>query len=429
MKKQYKVKDISTKAFAEAAAENHAGVSAVDVPLVVLDGKNSEAVPGGVFALPNVKETDKETLEIGYRILGMLITPELLNHLPARDFDGSDIGNLLAYFPFEYHKRFGETYSNRVCSESTRTCKCPICDARAKLFRKDSPHADIIRKGDIIGAGFGTKHVATFVAHVCFDGEDRGVCLCTVPLSNPFAKNQKHNSFFDRIDALKTPKRLHASETLPVDYFSCGDGARWITAEYKRSRYTPDDASATVDGKKSNRGGDYWELIEVGSTKEIVGLGDASDIWWPSVGKESGEELFNVHQALNLTDVEELKAITENAVNHLISRCSPQVSAQTTTYKSGASVNAETSITWEDLTSMDLEDLVSVGVRMGGDEESLTLIGENNCALLRRNIAKICNIKPKPINTANNVDSNTTEPSGVREDIDPEEISDDDLPF
>lgn len=425
MKKQYKVKDISAQEYSEAAADNRAGASAVDIPLLVLNGENAKAVPGGIFELPSVKDTDKQTLEIAYRILGMVITPSLLNHLPAEHFDSDDVGTLLAHFPFEYHRRFGPTYSNRVCSDSTRTRPCAACKARAGLFRKDSPYADKIGKHDILDAGFGTKHVSVFVAHVWFDGEDRGICLCSVPRSNPHSKNKKNNSFFDRIDVLKTPKKLMASEVLPIDYFGYGGGARWITAEYKRSVYTPEDAATTVDGKRKSRGGEYWELLDVKSAKEVDGIGKASEIWWPTVGKQTGEEFFDVHAALNFPDPEELQKAVEDSIKHMLDRNVPQLSSEASVYKteSGTPVKVPT---WQELNEMPLEKLLIVGQSLGGDIESLTLIGENNIALLRRNLAKMMGVKPTPIASA---ESSPAETSEARTDIDASLVPDEDLPF
>lgn len=430
MKKRYKVKDISVQDYNSAAAENTGGSTAVEVPLIDLTGDNLKVVSGGQFKLPMAKECEKETLEVAYRILGVPVTKDLLLHLPPNEFTTEDIGILVPYYPFAYHRRFGDTYSDRVCPASTRSGKCPICRGRIDLFSSPEYKSGAIVKDQIIkNGGFGTKLVALFIAQVYFDDEDQGTCAVLVNVTNEKATMAKKENFFDRVSVLRSPKKLMASETLPPDYFGDGDGARWLIAEYTKAIYHKDGDGGAGSKKGRNKGYPYWKLQGMSCTAEIPGAGKACDIWWPKSGKKYGEDVFDLYKAINHTDPEELVEITKDAVTKLLTPRAPIGSAKTTTYKSNGDTENVEVPTWSELVSMEIDDLVKLGISLGGDEESLTLIGDSNIALLRRNMAKMCGVK---ITKVVNKEETTKEEevSSARTDIDTDEIGDDDnLPF
>lgn len=425
MKKKYGVISLTTDEILNSAAENREGGSRVDVPIVKIDGVNTDVITGGIFELPDIKQTEDENLEVAMRILGFPITKENLAFLP-RDIKAEHVGNLMPFYPFEVHKRFGTTYSDRVCPESTRSGKCDICTGRIELLTSDEYKSGKINKDDIFkNGGFGQRHMALVVAHIYFEGKDLGVCITTVPVTNVKSVNAKYNCFFDLVGRLTSPKKLMASETLPLDYYADGDGARWLIVEYSRALYTPSGGGAP--GKQ--RSYPYWELANIGILREIKGVGKASDIWWPTVGKKDGAEVVDIHGLINHTDPSELKQITQDAFNNIMSKARGTFAKKADTYSSNVDKAEKPSLedvdipTWSELVNMTVEETIALGVSLGSDEETLRLVGEANPSVLIRNIAKVCGIKPERIAKKEPV---ATEPSQTRDDLDGD---DEDLPF
>lgn len=435
MKKQYGIVPMSTKEYVESASESTAGGSKrIDVPLIKVENEenqNEEIITGGVFNLPSPEECKEATIEVAYRILGFPVTKQLLAHLPA-NVTTEHIGSLIPFYPFAYHKRFGSTWSDRVCPNSTRTAKCPVCEGRIALFQSAQYKSGSITKDDILkNGGFGTRQIGMFVAQVYFDGEDKGVCAVTVPLTNEMAVNARHDNFFDLVGNLTTPKKLLAGDNLPLDYYSNGDGSRWLVAEYTRALYGEDNKAAPVaDGDKKKRYAPrpYWKLSKITPLKEIEGVGKAEDIWWPEIKKKDGAELVDIYALINHTPVEELQAIAEESVNRLLSPKTYQTKTRRNEEDAGdkaPAVDAE-KLDWASLLDMDIGDLIALGEAKGGDAEELTLLGESNVAVLRRSVAKLCGVIPKAVNSTRTAKA---EPQAQSSDGDGDGDGDDNLPF
>jgi len=316
MKKQYKVVDMSTEEVTESASENTAGGgSAVVVPLLKIDGDNEKLLDGGVFELPKASECEDELLEVAYRICGFVVTKENLAHLPA-SFTADHIVCLSSFYPFAYHKRMGPTWSDRVCPESTRTCKCTACTGRKEMFTSDEYKNGKIRKKAILGGGFGTRQVGVFVAKVLLDGVDHGFCAVPTALTNPKSTTAKHDNFFDMVGLLTNVKKRMAGDTLPKDYYANGDGARWIIAEYTRDLYMAKDDDGNE--RKGGKAHPFWKLSKLTPKEEIPGAGKASDIWWPKVDKKDGAMLFDVYSLINHTDTAVFDEIVEGSIQKIM---------------------------------------------------------------------------------------------------------------
>ena len=397
MKKTYGVANVSKKDIVESAAENSGGGGSVTVPLLKIDGDNAKLI-GGIFELPPAADCKEATLEVAYRILGMVVTKELLGHLPA-SITSEHVGSLIPFFPFAYHRRFGATYSDRVCLASTRTGRCSVCDGRMDLFRSEQYKDGRVTKDDIIkNGGFGTRQTALVVARIFFNNEDLGVRCFTTALTNEMAANAKFINFFDLVSNLTTPKKLLAGETLPIDYYSNGDGARWLVAEYTRAIYSEDDKKPAGDNQRKRPPRPYWKLSKITPTKAIEGVGKAQDIWWPEVGKKDGAEIVDIYDIVNHTPAEELEKITKDKVQFLLN---PRKSSGGTAEPAGGSAapvhyDDVPTPTWQQILDMGVEELVVVGSAHGGDGESLELTGASNVAALRRSVAKLCGVAMTP---------------------------------
>ena len=62
MKKKYGVISLTTDEILNSAAENREGGSRVDVPIVKIDGVNTDVITGGIFELPDIKQTDRKSV-------------------------------------------------------------------------------------------------------------------------------------------------------------------------------------------------------------------------------------------------------------------------------------------------------------------------------------------------------------------------------
>ena len=411
MKKQYGVANIDQKEYTEAA-NDLGNSSAVSRPLVKIDdgpdgtGFNAKMI-AGEFSLPPASECKEATLEVAHRILGLLVTKDLLAHLP-QNVTAEHLGNLLPFYPMSYHKRFGSTYTDRVCPGSTRTGRCPVCDGRRDLFTSDGYKNGVVPKDSIMKAGFGTRQVALVVSRVFFNGEDMGIRVWTTALTNEQAANAKHDNFFDLVAQLTTPKKLLAGETLPADYYSNGDGARWLVAEYVRATYSEEGKPGEQKSKRPPA--PYWKLSKVTPTKEIEGVGKAVDIWWPEFGKgkdaKDGTELVDVYGLINHTPAEELAAISKEAVARVLNPRKPNDAAPAASAGQDAGGEAADPVahaedleapTWGELVSMDVEELVRYGVAKGGKAKDLELTGATNPGALRRCVAKLWSVAPKAV--------------------------------
>lgn len=431
-KKTYKVINLTAEDLASSASENTAGSTKAEAkPLLKIDGVNEQIITGGIYTLPDAGESEETTLEVVYRILGFPVKKENLAHLP-QDVTSEHIDCLLSHYPFAYHKRFGDTYTDRVCPESTRTSKCPACTARKTLFTCDEYKTGVINKDQIMGAKFGTQQVAAFVARIFVDGNDLGVCATTTALTNPKSTMAKRDNLFDLISNMVGPKKLIASASLPVDYYANGDGARLLVAEYIRTPYSP---KSNDDGEKTNHKAKvyhYWKLSKVSALEEIEGVGKAKEIWWPKVGKEDSADLVDMYALVNHTDLEELTEIATNSFNRVMSpqgvgmQPHPKAETKPVTKPDGDFVFP----TWAELVKMNADQLVAVGIAAGGEEEALTLVGKANPAVLLRSVAKAAGITPTkvaPTKVESKTDDETGEEDCTRDDL--EEGDDTDLPF
>lgn len=397
MKKQYGVANINQKEYVDSAAAVGAS-AAVARPLLKFDGDFNPKIMAGEFSLPPTDECKDASIEVAHRILGILVSDALLAHTP-NTVTSEHVGTLLPFYPFSYHKRFGATYTDRVCPGSTRTGRCPVCDGRRDLFTSDAYKNGVLAKDDIMKAGFGTKQTALVVSRVFFNGEDLGIRAWTTLLTNEQAANAKHDNFFDLVEQLTTPKKLLAGEVLPKDYYSNGDGARWLIAEYVRATYQEDGKS---DGKAKRPPRPYWKLSKISPTKEIPGVGKACDIWWPEFGKgkdaKDGTELVDVYALLNHTPAEELAEASKAAVDRLLNPKRPagQQTPEKQLDEPAPQVEDLPAPTWADIVSMDVDELVRFGVAKGGVAHDLNLTGAANMCALRLCVAKLWKVTPKP---------------------------------
>lgn len=426
MKKTYGVINMSSQELIDSAGETTAGSSAIEVPLLKIDGVNEDIITGGIFELPKANECEDEVLEVAYRVLGILVTKDLLAHLP-KDVTAEHINSLIPFYPFSFHKRFGSTYSDRICPESTRTGKCDICRARIELFGSPEYKSGAISKDDIIKRGhFGTRQQAAFIARVYFDGDDRGTCIVPVNVTNEKSTMARRDNFFDLVNNLTSPKKLRTRETLPVDYYANGDGARWLIAEYTRAIY--DSGS---DGNKKGGKYPYWKLSSISPTKEIDGVGKAEDIWWPEVDGSDSIETVDVYGMINHTDPEELTKVAIESYENILAVKGPIGSSSTKSYTSGTTGNNKEIPSWEELVAMSPEELIELSVSFGGDEETLTLVAEANPKVLLRSVGKQLGVRPTPVKSVKKTneegeEEGNEEEGTVRDDL---EEDDEDLPF
>jgi len=275
------------------------------------------------------------------------------------------------------------------------------------LFQSEAYKSGRLSKDDIMKSGFGTRQMALVVARIFFNDEDLGVRTFLTPLTNEKATNAKHDNFFDMVGILTAAKKMLVGETLPLDYYSNGDGARWLIAEYVRAIYTEDGQKAGGEQKTKRAPAPYWKLSKIESTKELPGVGKASDIWWPTIGTgkaaKDAIEVVDIYGLIDHSPVEEMMEASAQAVDHLLNpkQKGSQAPANQET-RGGAPADQgqrppASKPTWEELVAMEVEQLVEVGVSFGGDRESLALVGETNLAALRRSISKLCGVTPKPI--------------------------------
>lgn len=386
-KKRYKTIGFDPKTYAEAASESQSAKGTqVERPLLKIDGVNAGFLHE-TFALPDIKETDEDSVEVAFRILGFPVTKELLPHLP-NTITEEHVGALIPYLPFSIHRRFGVNWTDFICPESVRKGKCPICMERVRLFRSDDYKSGKITKDDIIrDGGFGTRMKALFFAQVFTQNGLTPVCPVVTNLTNEQVAGSKKDNFFDKVGELCQPKKLLASETLPQDYYADGDGGRWLIAEYTRSTYS-----------RGSKGFDFWKLSKVGMTKDMPGVGDASKVWWPEVDGEDAALLVKPYDLLNMAS----KAMLESEVADKVSDMAGIINGDDGTHEEtreetpAASAFAEPppSLTWAQIVGADLSDLITLGVQKGLDAETLTLLGESNIAALRRNVAKVYGVVP-----------------------------------
>ncbi len=418
-KKRYGIVSVSSADIAASRAEEvnqgrGGGTTAVQVPLTKIDGINAEFLLPQ-FELPSVNDCEDSSIEVAYRILGFPITEKLLNHLP--DAVTTDlIGQLLEYFPLAFHRRFGATYSDRICSVSTRTGKCPICDGRKHLFGSDEYSSGVLTKYDIMRANFGTRNIALFFAMVYYNGELTGPHPVVTNLTNPFAKIKRHDNFFDLVGDLtkvKSTTSIRRSEALPEDYYSNGEGSRWLIAEYKRAVYEASDSQGSQglpSGTAPRRsGGAFWKLNTITPMKTIEGVGDAADIWWPELevggNIDDALEFIDVIGVVNHTDPEELGAITKDAVDYVMGRAS-RANAQAQPDAGGLAddtaieteVTSDSDYCWQDIVSATPNDLVDLVEEHGGDVGSAEdLADAGDTAGLRRFTARLLGIRPERV--------------------------------
>lgn len=381
--------------------------SRVDIPLIKIEGVNIDVLDNQ-FELPKARDYEEDSLEIGFRILGFPVTEKLLNHLPTA-IQSDQIGNLLPFFPFSFHRRFGDTFSDRVCTTSVRAGACPICKYRRELFRSPEFERGSIDKYDIMGANFGTRAVAVFFAMIYFDGEVTGPHPTVVNLTNEKSSMARFDNFFDLVDKLTTPKRLIKDDVLPLDYYADGEGSRWLIAEYTRAIYAGE--STTPASTKPRKGGyPYWKLSSISPVEELMGE-HAADIWWPDVetddGVEDGAKVVDVFDVLNVPDLEEIQKIADDAAKYLLRKNKDDTTGvdwidkdiddeeEGDDIKDDPRVSYDLdSLTWSDLVEMNADELVEVGEDAGGDAEELELLGVANESRLRRSVAKMLDIKP-----------------------------------
>ena len=392
MKKQYGVSPITQSEYVASANENRSSGSArVERPLFKITGTNAKLLTGGEFKLPLASETTESSLEVAYRILGYAYTEKLLPHLPQK-VTSDMVGLLGAFYPMAIHKRFGLHYTDFICPESTRTEKCSVCSGRMDLFQSPLYKSGVLTKENIMERGFGTRMMAVFFAQVYFDGEDRGLCLVCVPLTNEAAKNARKENFFDLVETLTTPKKL-SGENLPLDYYSNGDGSRWLVAEYTKAFYG--EEAKTKPGDKKNKFGPrpYWKLSKITPLREIEGVGKAEDIWWPEINGEDGATLIDVYALLDHAPKEMLKQESEECVALVVKKA-----------KGGGHDDDENKtgkMVWADIVAIrDVDGLIKVGTEFGADVDEMTEIGSESIAMLRRYVAKCAGIVPPKFNAA-----------------------------
>ena len=129
-------------------------------------------------------------------------------------------------------------------------------------------------------------------------------------------------------------------------------------------------------------------------------MGAAKDIWWTEVGKKDSIELVDILGLLNFTPKEELEKAAEDKLERLLNPPKKQAPGNTGDAASGATGGEREKLdapTWEELVGMDIDGLVRYGVAFGGDETSLSSVGAVNPAALRRSVAKLCGVTPKPV--------------------------------
>lgn len=405
MKKQYGVADVDQKEYVEKAGDQGSG--AVKRPLLKVDdapdmkGHNAKMI-AGEFTLPLAKETKENSLLVAHRILGILVTKDLLGHTPP-SITAEHLGTLLPFYPFSFHKRFGRTWTDRVCPASTRMGHCPACSDRKEMWNGKEMDADPVNfKRAIMDAGFGTKQQALVISRVYFNDEDLGIRCWTTALTNEKADNAKHDNFFDLVQQETTPKKMLAGEVLPKDYYSNGDGARWLVAEYVKATYV-DEGKKTVSGDQKGKRAPavYWKLSKITPMKEIKGVGKACDIWWPEFGKgkdaTDGVELLNVMELINHTPAEELAAASAAAKDYLLhpkTKDADGTADEAAEEEETIDPNSLPRPTWDSILEMGIDELADYGVAKGGKRKDLELTGTSNPGALRRCVAKLWGITP-----------------------------------
>ena len=429
MKKSYEViDDVTAEDMSEEATNNTAGGgTAVELPLVKVDGIN-EGIIDGFFTLPDVKEYEESTIQVAHRVLGFPMTAELLNHMPS-NVTASHLGKLAPMVPFAYHKRFGDTWTNRICPESLRTDKCRACTGRKTLFSCDDYKSGKIPKDAILkDGGFGTKLAALMISRTFVNDEDLGIQAHVMARTNPKAPGAVKDNFFDLVKAAKTKKKLMVGEVLPFDYFGDGDGARWIIADYTRTLFHPD--AKVGDAPQKGKGHPYWKLTSISVMKEIDGVGKAKDIWWPQDEDVDTSEVIDIYALFNMTDNAELDAIAIKAEEKVMRLAvKPKGGAKGEKAPARAPQEGYELPSWTELITMNVDELLVVGEALGGDMEPLVLVGKVNPLALRKAIATLGGIKPTMVKK--NAAVETTEEDDIgRKDIDDADVIDeDDLPF
>lgn len=394
MSGKYKVAPVSASEYVESASEikTESG-GRIERPMFRFRGANAELITGGHFQLPKASEVDAKTISVAYRVLGFVISKDLLAHLPDKVMAES-VGYLGAMYVFQMHRRFGTRWTDYVCPASTRTSKCPICDGRFALFTGDEYKQGKISKQDVMGAGFGTRLRAIFFARVCdHEGVDRGICTVDVPVTNEMSKTKRNDNFFDLVDALTSVKNVHqVVDPMPHDYFADGSGARWLIAEYNKAEYTRDGAEG--DGKRG-RGGMYWALSRITPFDNVKTIGDAKDIWWPKVkvgGKMvDGAEAVDVYDILDHETPEALGAVVEETTRSILSPRRQEPSPRNDGHADGVALK----VTWGELAAIsDADYLVRLGCDAGGDADEIMQIANESLSLARRHVARLLGITP-----------------------------------
>jgi len=400
MQKQskYGVAAIDQNDYVTAAAEASGGRSRIDRPLLKFGEKNSRFL-SGEFTLPDAKERKDPVIEVAHRIVGFALSRDMFGHMPASKVTSDMIGQLFCFYPFSFHKRFGLTYTDRICPASTRTGRCPICDGRIEIYKSDAYRNDhTITKEDVTKGGFWDRQCALFFSRVFMDGEDLGFRANIVHLTNPEIKGARRDKFFDLIADLMTPKKLLSSDTLPRDYYADGDGARWLICEYRRELY---EDKGSADGQRKFPPSPFWKISKITPAAELPGIGKAKDIWWPEVGKEDGAAAIDVYDLLNHTPPEELKKAADDKVAELFKPKGPKterIAQESPETRPPPASAPKDKPTWAEIVAIeDPERLALLGESFGGDFESLSLAGTANISAARRAVAKLCGVSPRPV--------------------------------
>ncbi len=391
-----------------AAANKGRGAEAVQRPVIKIDDYNQRFL-GDIFELPDPKNHEEDQIQVAYRILGFPLTEKLMNHMHG-NITSDDLNRLIPFYPFSFHRRFGKTYTDRVCPSSTRTSDCPICEGRRELFGSIEYERNLINKDDIMGASFGTRSVCVFFAYIYVDGAVIGPNAVMVNVTNPMARHKRKDNFFDLVDDLTKGGQIITSEQLPDNYYDYGDSGRWLVATYNRAIYAGDGGGSATNPKPRKTGHPYWKLAKITPVQSIEDY-DAAEIWWPEVEEsDSGETdvtfLVDPYEVINHTPDDELDKIAKDAIDYVLRKASGAKELIDDGDDDGdddfddrddGGVTNHSGITWAELSEMDEDELIDVGVDAGGDEDQLETLADSNIAALRRNVAKLIGVSPTAV--------------------------------
>lgn len=389
MKKQYATIDMTQKEFASNVNSEGTHSNSV-LPVIKVDNVNAK-IMGDVFELPEVSSYDSETLQIGIRQFGILLTDKLYKYMSG-NIPPDSIGKLIPYFQFGMHRRFGEFRRNYICPLSVNMGRCPICDGRLALFKHPKYKTGEITKHDIFDSGhFNTRSYALVIGAFYLDGEYLGVHPWITTVSNEYSKTNKRDSFFDFVDVLTTPKRINTGETLPRDYYGYGPSARWLIAEYSKATFTSGEG----------RNYKYWKLNSITPARSLEDQNGqelkAEDIWWKT--DENGNDMIesvDIMDLFNFASSEEITECTKNAMKIIIDPPNPLDNDLTdTTSHSVSEKPKETGINnWADLVTLSADELVEIGLRNGESEDNLIAAKETSLTALRSAVAGLLGIRP-----------------------------------